>query len=82
MTNGPQSAGPTAAHAAIANSLSHGSVDHPYDLGASVSMEKDDEGEESEVEQVAKNLGVMKVDNNRAIFASEAHWYAILAEVC
>lgn len=82
MTNGPQSAGPTAAHAAIANSLSNGSVEHPYDLAAPSSIKEDDDAEESEVEQVAKSIGVMKVDNNRAIFASEAHWYAILGEVC
>lgn len=38
--------------------------------------------EDSDVEQVAKSIGVMKVDNNKTIFASEAHWYAILGEVC
>ena len=85
MTNGAQSAGPAAAQAAIANSLSNGSVEHPYDLsmhGAESIKEEEEEAEESEVEQVAKSIGVMKVDNNRAIFASEAHWYAILGEVC
>jgi hypothetical protein len=25
---------------------------------------------------------VMKVHNNATVFASEAHWYAILGEVC
>lgn len=84
MTNGAQSAGPAAAQAAIANSLSNGSADHPFDLpnNAPESIKEEDEGEESEVEQVAKSIGVMKVDNNRAVFASEAHWYAILGEVC
>ena len=83
MTNGAQSAGPAAAHAAIANSMSNGSADHPFDLvNGPESIKEEDEGEESEVEQVAKSIGVMKVDNNRAIFASEAHWYAILGEVC
>ncbi|KAF2109405.1 fungal-specific transcription factor domain-containing protein [Lophiotrema nucula] len=82
MTNGAQSAGPAAAHAAIANSMSNGSVDHPFDLvNGPESIKEEDEGEESEVEQVAKSIGVMKVDNNRAIFASEAHWYAILGEI-
>lgn len=37
--------------------------------------------DDSDVEQVAKSIGVMKVDNNKTIFASEAHWYAILGEV-
>ncbi|ORY14548.1 fungal-specific transcription factor domain-domain-containing protein [Clohesyomyces aquaticus] len=83
MTNGPQSAGTAAAQAAIANSMSNGSsADHPYDLVNEPEMIKEeDDGDESEVEQVAKSIGVMKVDNNRAVFASEAHWYAILGEI-
>lgn len=81
MTNGAQSAGPTAAAAAIAGSMSGSSADHPHDLNGPESI-KEEEDEDSEVEEVAKSIGVMKVDNNRAIFASEAHWYAILGEVC
>ena len=81
MTNGAQSAGPTAAAAAIAGSMSGSSADRPHDLDGPESI-KEEEDEDSEVEQVAKSIGVMKVDNNRAIFASEAHWYAILGEVC
>lgn len=80
MTNGAQSAGPTAAAAAIAGSMSGSSADHPHDLNGTESI-KEEEDEDSEVEQVAKSIGVMKVDNNRAIFASEAHWYAILGEI-
>lgn len=86
MTNGAQSAGPAAAQAAIAHSLGNGTADAPlsYTMGSDgpESIKEEDEGEESEVEQVAKSIGVMKVDNNRAVFASEAHWYAILGEVC
>lgn len=37
--------------------------------------------DDSDVDQVAKSIGIMKVDNNKSIFASEAHWYAILGEV-
>lgn len=81
MTNGAQSAGPAAAQAAISNSLSNGSAEHPYDIAPAESIREEDEGEESEVEHVTKSIGVMKVDNNRAVFASEAHWYAILGEV-
>lgn len=81
MTNGAQSAGPAAAHAAIANNLMNGSTDHPYDISNDPESIPEEDGEESEVEHVTKSIGVMKVDNNRAVFASEAHWYAILGEV-
>ena len=37
--------------------------------------------EDSEVEQVSEGIGIMKMDNGRALFASEAHWYAILGEI-
>lgn len=80
MTNGAQSAGPAAAQAAIANSL-NGSIDAPYDLSNGPESILEEDGEESEVERVTKSIGVMKMDNNRAVFASEAHWYAILGEV-
>lgn len=81
MTNGPQSAGPSAAAAAIAGSISSGSNDNAFPASAQESIPEED-GEESEVEQVAKSIGVMKVDNSgKSMFASEAHWYAILGEV-
>jgi hypothetical protein len=83
MTNGAQSAGPAAAHAAIANSMSGSSIDQPYDLvnDAPESIKEEEEGDESEVEHVTKSIGIMKMDNTKTIFASEAHWYAILGEV-
>ncbi|KAF2203549.1 hypothetical protein GQ43DRAFT_258364 [Delitschia confertaspora ATCC 74209] len=81
MTNGPQSAGPAAAQAVLGNGLSNGSAEHPFDLSAPESIKEEDEAEESEVEQVAKSIGIMKVDTNRAVYASEAHWYAILGEI-
>ncbi|KAF2019902.1 hypothetical protein BU24DRAFT_129030 [Aaosphaeria arxii CBS 175.79] len=82
MTNGSQSAGPAAAQAAIADSYSNSSPDQNYDMSnGPESIKEDDEGDESEVEHVTKSIGVMKVDNNRSIFASEAHWYAILGEI-
>jgi len=85
MTNGAQSAGPTAAAAAIAGastgSISGSSSSAPIDLQQDEMIKEEYEGEDSEVDQVAKSIGVMKVDNNRAIFASEAHWYAILGEI-
>jgi hypothetical protein len=91
MTNGAQSAGPAAAQAAIANSLNSASSDGQFNLnnidtgmsnGAPESIpEEEDVGEESEMENVTKSIGVMKVNNNHTVFASEAHWYAILGEV-
>jgi hypothetical protein len=89
MTNGAQSAGPAAAQAAIAQSMSSMSSDQQYDIGnMGSSMSNDapesiaeEEGEESEMENVTKSIGVMKVHNNSTVFASEAHWYAILGEV-
>jgi hypothetical protein len=85
MTNGAQSAGPAAAQAAIAQSLGNVSPEEPYPMAIGSdgpeSIKEEDDGEESEVEQVAKSIGVMKVDNNRALFVSEAHWYAILGEI-
>ncbi|KAF2756628.1 hypothetical protein EJ05DRAFT_502124 [Pseudovirgaria hyperparasitica] len=84
MTNGSQSAGPVAAAAAIAeNSFGSepGSSSLSIDVDAPESMKEEGENDESDVEQVAKSIGVMKMDNNRTIFASEAHWYAILGEI-
>jgi hypothetical protein len=81
MTNGAQSAGPAAAQAAIANSL-NSPMEQSFDpMQAPESIKEEEEGDESEVENVTKSIGVMKMDNNRTVFASEAHWYAILGEV-
>jgi len=90
MTNGSQSAGPVAAQAAIANSMSICSSEQAYDMGhmergisnsVSESIPEEDVGDESDMEHVTKSIGFMKVNNNHTIFASEAHWYAILGEV-
>ncbi len=90
MTNGAQSVGPAAAQAAIASSLSTTSPEQNYDLNhvntsmstdAPESIPEEDVGEESDMENVTKSIGFMKVNNNHTIFASEAHWYAILGEV-
>lgn len=90
MTNGAQSAGPAAAQAAIANSMGIGSSEQQFDVcnadhdmshGAAESIPGEDAGHESEMENVTKSIGVMKVNNNHTVFASEAHWYAILGEL-
>lgn len=89
MTNGSQSEGTAAAQAAINASRSY-SISSSSDLrldmgGVDVIREEGENGEaeDSDVEQVSKGIGIMKVDkdNGRAVFASDAHWYAILGEI-
>ncbi|KIW04126.1 uncharacterized protein PV09_04934 [Verruconis gallopava] len=89
MTNGAQAAGPTAANAAIAgvgpaSGSSIGGSSPRFQLDAeSVREEPEDaeDGDESEVDKMSKQMGVMKMDSGKTIFASEAHWYSILAEI-
>ncbi|KAK0897242.1 hypothetical protein LTR91_004306 [Friedmanniomyces endolithicus] len=87
MANGQPGAA-AAAQAAISssrsNSLSTGSELRLDPEGNDMIEEEPDltrEGEDSDVEQVSKQIGIMKVDNGRTVFASEAHWYAILGEI-
>jgi hypothetical protein len=76
MTNGTQSDGPAAAMAAISGESTAGST------GLSNEIElDDDEGPESDTEQVTKSFGVMKVDNNKSYYISEAHWASVLHDV-
>jgi hypothetical protein len=86
MTNGGPGDGAAAARAAISTSRSN-SLSTASDLkldveGSDMIQEENENGEEdSDVEQVSKGIGIMKVDNGRAVFASDAHWYAIMAEI-
>jgi len=76
MTNGNQSAGPAAALAAISGESTNGST------GLSNEIElDDDEGPESDTDQVTKSFGIMKVDNNKSYYISEAHWASVLNDV-
>ncbi|KAK4560808.1 hypothetical protein LTR86_005388 [Recurvomyces mirabilis] len=89
MTNGASQPGSAAAaQAAIqtsrSNSLSTGSDLRLDPEGSDMIREEPDQIQEegdSEVEQVSKQIGIMKMDNGRAVFASDAHWYAILGEI-
>lgn len=79
MTNGSQSSGPAAAMAALSGESSIGSAHQSNDLEL-------DEGppvgpDESETEQVTKSFGIMKVDNNKSYYISDAHWASVLSEV-
>ena len=82
MTNGSQSAGPVAAQRALSLQSSPGSMEYPQDLEIDgVEENIAPRGEESDTEQVAQSLGVMKVDNNKSMYYGEAHWAAILSDV-
>ena len=83
MTNGPQSAGPVEAARALSISGTSSSQEYMYQ-----SMDHDDEmlkddGEEgeSETEQMAKSLGVLRVDGKKSHYVGDAHWAAILNDV-
>lgn len=83
MTNGNQAPGPAAAHAIISSSRNNSLA-----TSASNSQPPDDpniirevEGEDSDINDVAQGIGIMKVDNGKAIFASDVHWYTVLADV-
>ncbi|KAK5694249.1 hypothetical protein LTR97_009871 [Elasticomyces elasticus] len=87
MANGQPGAA-AAAQAAInssrSNSLSTGSELRLDAEGSDMIQEEPEgapEGDDSEVERVSKQIGIMKMDNGRTVFASDAHWYAILGEI-
>lgn len=78
MTNGNQPGGPAAALAAISGGASVGSTG----LSNEVDIDEDDVGpEESDTEQVTRSFGVMKMDNNKSWYISEAHWGSVLNDV-
>lgn len=86
MTTGSQPGSAAAAQATIdmsrSNSLS-GASDLRLDPGGADMIREEGEGgeDESEVEGISRGIGIMKMDNGKAIFASDAHWYAILGEI-
>ncbi|KAL9056166.1 MAG: hypothetical protein Q9162_003127 [Coniocarpon cinnabarinum] len=74
-----------AAQAALGGPQSGGSVgsgemdqdqQEPVDSGRQGPRDED-----SEVERVSNSIGIMKVQNDRNIYASEGHWYAILSDI-
>lgn len=86
MTNGSQSAGPTAATRALSMSTSTGSMDYPQDVDVEAQENGTNKGGgeevESETDQVSQSLGMMKVDNNKSMYFGEAHWATIMNDVC
>lgn len=85
MTNGAQSAGPTAAVAAISRSTSASgpSPGQLRDLDPEDDMIKE-EGEGSEVDDDLPNsFGALKVDaeKGKSMYFGESHWHMVLADV-
>lgn len=78
-----------AAHAAIQSSRSNSTTnsmgtgsDLRLDVEGDDMIKEEGEGpEDSDVDQVSRGIGIMKMDNGRTVFASDAHWYAILGEL-
>ena len=86
MTSGSQSGSTAVAQAAIHTSRSDSistTSDTKLDSGSinMITEEPDGTEEESEVEGIAHRLGIMKMDGNKTVFASDGHWYAILGEI-
>lgn len=79
MTNGSQSTGPAAAQRALSMQSSPGSMEYSQDV--EVDESRGPVGEDSDTDQVAQSLGVMRVDNNKSMYYGDAHWAAILSDV-
>ncbi|KAJ5781156.1 hypothetical protein N7457_006316 [Penicillium paradoxum] len=79
MTNGSQSAGPAAAMAALSEESSAGSTRFSHE------HEMEEEGmegaDESDTDQVTKSFGIMKMDNNKSYYISDAHWASVLNDI-
>jgi Fungal specific transcription factor domain len=89
MTNGSQSAGPSAAVAAVrsAEASSTSSAQHLDGNTEETQMLDDDDnaahGDDSDTEKVTKSFGIMKVDNEskKTVYIGEGHWAAILHDI-
>ena len=83
MTNGAQSAGPTAAARALSLSSGSNSVGYSPVLDTpDEDMVKDElEDAGSDTDRVTKSLGVLHVNNNNSMYIGDAHWAAILHDV-
>lgn len=88
MTNGAQSQGPAEASRTLSMSNSTGSMDYPQDIDVNGvhnpngMMRPGGEGPESDTDQVAQSLGVLKVYDNKSMYFGEAHWATVLHDVC
>ncbi|KAL9611807.1 MAG: hypothetical protein Q9167_003575 [Letrouitia subvulpina] len=87
MTNGAPSLGPSAATRALSMSTSTGSMEYPQDVdisgmnGVNGMVKPEGEEAESDTDQVASSLGVLKVDNNKSMYYGDVHWASILQDI-
>ncbi|KAI9053864.1 hypothetical protein LZ554_002811 [Drepanopeziza brunnea f. sp. 'monogermtubi'] len=88
MTNGSQSAGPTAAAAAISCSYSDSAGSSSFqpqevDRDDDDMIKEEDEGDDSEVDGVTNSLGVLKVDadKGKSLYFGDSHWHLVLADI-
>lgn len=89
MTNGAQSAGPTAAHAAISRSTSasgpstNQTPDDDEDEDDDDMIKEEDEDQASETESVSNTFGLLKVDaeKGKSMYFGDSHWHMVLADV-
>lgn len=89
MTNGSQSAGPSAAAAAVlsagVSSTSSGQQLEADTEKTHMLVDGNDEapGDDSDAEKVTKSFGMMKVDNEskKAFYVGEGHWAAVLNDI-
>ncbi|KAI9669011.1 MAG: hypothetical protein M1831_000603 [Alyxoria varia] len=84
VTNGSsqdtQNSAAAAAAAVASGNRSSLSNETPQEMDED-NMRSERREDDSEVEQVSKSIGIMKVANDRQIYASEAHWFAILSDI-
>ncbi|KAG4442229.1 hypothetical protein IFR05_002278 [Cadophora sp. M221] len=86
MTNGAQSAGPTAAAAAISRSQSDSAASSfPTELDRDDDdmIKEEDEGGDSDVDGVTNSLGILKVDadKGKSLYFGDSHWHLVLADI-
>lgn len=89
MTNGAQSAGPTAAAAALARTQSDsvGSSTLPVEADREdddmIKEGDEDDDTDSQVDTVTNSLGVLKVDSDmgKSLYFGDSHWHLVLADV-
>lgn len=86
MTNGAQSAGPTAAQAVINRSLSDTTSPPSHvspDADDVIIRDMDDDEADSDLEEVADSLGMLKVDLDRekSMYIGDSHWHNVLKDV-
>lgn len=73
---------PETAQRALSMNSSSGSAEYCQDVEIYDSTtEGQPQGDESDTDQMVQSLGVMRVDNNKSMYFSDAHWAAVLSDV-